>query len=362
MSLRLGLRPWMSCLLAVGLLPALARAGEGKAEPTPKALTPEQQARLKERDRLAAQAQKLGQAGKMAEMIAAWQKKIDLERAVFGAVHEQVAESLAVLAQLQELRDDFRAAVQARWEALAVRVQLYGAEDWRVTDARLDLDGTQRWSKLPARSRQRLREAAALNSQVVSLWQRGRWRDALPLARRAREVRLEILGEKHRDSIESTVNLASLYRDMGDYRKALPLIEQTRDLSRKLLGEQHPDYPNSLDNLAQLYQAMGDYRKALPLYEQALSLRKQLRGKEHPDDADSLHNLAGLYRAMGDYRKAVTLLEQALTLRKKLLGEQHPDYASSLINLALLYWDMGDYRNAVPLFEQVRDLAQKLLG
>jgi CHAT domain-containing protein len=403
MSLYLWSRPWMSCLLAVGLLSALARAGEGKAEPTPKALTPEQ-TRLRERDRLAAEAQKLGQAGKTAEMIAAWQKKIDLERAVFGAVHEQVAQSLAELARMQELGDDFRAAVQARREALTVRVQLHGAKDWRVRDARLDLDDTQGRSQLPARSRQRLREAAALNEQAASLWQRGRWREGLPLARRVLEVRVEILGEKHRDSIVSTSNLAGLYRalgdfpkalpllkqalslrkqllgeqhpayagsldnlarlywDMGDYRTALPLLEQERDLRKQLLGEQHPDYASSLNNLALLYWDMGDYRTALALFEQALALRKKLRGEGHPDYANGLNNLAVLYRDMGDYRKALPLVEQALALRKQLLGEEHPDYATSLNSLAMLYLDMGDSRKALPLLEQARDLYKQLLG
>jgi tetratricopeptide (TPR) repeat protein len=323
---------------------------------------PEQQARLQERDRLAAQARKLGQAGKTAEMIAAWEKKITIERAVFGDVHEQVAQSLAELARMQVRRDDFRAAVQARREALAVRVKLHGEKDWRVTDARLDLDDGERMTKLPPRSLQRLREATALTDQVESLWQRGRWREALPLARRALEARVEILGEKHRASIWSKSNLALVYQAMGDSRKALTLLEQALALRKKLLGEEHPDYATSLYNLAWLYQAMGDSRKALPLYEQARDLAKKVLGEQHPHYAASLNNLAVLYREMGDSRKALPLLEQTLALRKKLLGEQHPLYAQSLNNLAWLYKDMGDYRKAQPLFEQARDLAKKVLG
>jgi CHAT domain-containing protein len=323
---------------------------------------PEQQARLQERDRLAAQAQKLGQAGKTAEMIAAWEKKIALERAVFGEVHEQVAQSLAELARMQVRRDDFRAAVQARREALALCVKLYGEKDWRVTDAHLDLDDGERMTKLPPRSLQRLREATALNGQVESLWQRGRSRDALPLARRVLEVRVEILGEKHRDSIDSKLNLAELYRVMGDYPKALPLVEQALALHKKVSGEQHPRYARSLHNLAWLYQDMGDYHKALPLFEQALTLYKQLLGEQHPEYAHTLNSLAGLYWAMGDYPKALPLVEQALALRKKVSGEQHPDYAQSLSNVAILYAEMGDYPKALPLFEQARDLRKQLLG
>src|SRR5262245_4907684 len=64
----------------------------------PPALTPVQRERLKERDRLAAAAPKLWQAGKQAEALAAWEKKLGIEREVFGKAHEEVAKSLERLA------------------------------------------------------------------------------------------------------------------------------------------------------------------------------------------------------------------------------------------------------------------------
>jgi hypothetical protein len=42
-------------------------------------------------------------------MIAVWQKKVALERAVFGDVHEEVIASLAMLGRMHELREDFDA-------------------------------------------------------------------------------------------------------------------------------------------------------------------------------------------------------------------------------------------------------------
>src|SRR5262249_43315176 len=154
-----------------------------------KPLTAAQQARLKERDRYAAQAEKLWRAGKQAEAIAAWEQKLAIEREVFGEAHEEVAESLEQLAGLHEAREDFPAARKVRREVLALRSRLHGEKDWRVTDARLALENTEHRARLDANSRQRLRQASELNRQVLSLWKQGRSREALPLAQQAAEIR-----------------------------------------------------------------------------------------------------------------------------------------------------------------------------
>jgi CHAT domain-containing protein len=364
MFLHLRMRPCLGFLLSWALLAGMGWPGATAGGPgeKPKPLTAAQQARLKEGDRLAAEAHKLEQAGQLAEAVAAWQKKLAIDRAVYGDVHEQVAQSQAELARLHESREDFPAARQARREVLALRLQLHGDKDWRVTDARLDLEDGDRLSKLTPESRRRLRQSLDLNRQVFSLWQRGRSREALPLARQALAIRRELLGEEHRDSILSTFNLAAQYHGLQRFADAKPLYERARDLYKRRLGEGHPDYATSLNNLALLYRDMGDYRQALPLFERARDLAKHLRGEDHPDYAESLNNLAGLYKDMGDHRQALPLLEQARDLTKRRLGEDHPLYARSLNNLAALYQDMGEYRQALPLYEQARDLYKRRLG
>jgi CHAT domain-containing protein len=348
MFLHLRIWPCLGVLLGWALLAGLAWPGATAGEPgeKPKPLTAAQQARLKEGDRLAAEARKLEQSGQLAEAVTAWQKKLAIEREVYGGAHEQVARSLAELARLHESREDFPAARKARQEVLALRTKLHGDKDWRVTDARLDLEDVDRLSKLTAEGRRRLRQATALNSQAFSLWQRVRAREALSLARQALAIRRELLGEDHPDYARSLNNLAMLYRAMGDYRQALPLYEQARGLHKRRLGEDHPAYAASLNNLALLYRAMGEYRQALPLYEQARDLHKRRLGADHPAYAASLNTLAGLYRDMGEYRQALPLFEQARDFRKRLLGADHPAYALSLSNLAALHIARSHYAQA----------------
>ena len=103
-----------------------------------------------------------------------------------------------------------------------------------------------------------LEEAQALNEKVVQLYQQGRYREALPLAQRALEIREKVLGpEQHPDIANSLNNLALLYRVMGRYEQAEPLYQQALEIREKVLGQQHPDIANSLNNLAVLYYAHG---------------------------------------------------------------------------------------------------------
>src|SRR5262249_11686188 len=147
------------------------------------------------------------------EAVAVWQQKLALEREVLGPHHAEVINSLGQLAAWQEEREEWAAARQARQEVLKLQTQRYGPANWRVTDARLDLDHLERLARLDADSRQRLRQATALNRQIVRLRQQGRAREALPLARQALDLRKAILSEDHPDYATSLNSLAALYRD-----------------------------------------------------------------------------------------------------------------------------------------------------
>jgi hypothetical protein len=151
-------------LLGLGLL-AVLLTGQGlfwADEPKTPPLTAAQQQWLKERDRWAAETTKLRQQGKLAEAIAACEKKLAIEREVFGNVHEEVAGTLEQLAQMHEEREAFAAAKQARQEVLALWTKRHGATHWRVTDARLALAQVDQLAQLTAAERRQLDEARRL--------------------------------------------------------------------------------------------------------------------------------------------------------------------------------------------------------
>jgi hypothetical protein len=84
------------------------------AEPPKPALTPAQQEKLKEGNRLLSEANRLQREGKLAAAIAAAEKMLAIERQVFGDVNADVAESWEWLAEMHQQRENFGSARKAR--------------------------------------------------------------------------------------------------------------------------------------------------------------------------------------------------------------------------------------------------------
>ncbi len=65
-----------------------------------------------------------------------------------------------------------------------------------------------------------LQQAKELNAEVIQLFQKGRYEEAIPKARDALGIREKALGAAHPDVAQSLNNLAELYRAQGRYEEA----------------------------------------------------------------------------------------------------------------------------------------------
>jgi CHAT domain-containing protein len=207
-----------------------------------------------------------------------------------------------------------------------------------------------------------LQEAERLNQQVVQLYKKGKYAEAIPLAERSLALSEKVLGKEHPSVAQSLHNLAALYLQQVSYQKAEPLYLRSLAIWEKTLGKEHPSVAESLNDLAALYQQQGSYQKAEPLYLRSLAIREKALGKEHPDVAQSLHNLAALFEQQVSYQKAEPLYLRSLAIREKTLGKEHPSVAESLNDLAVLYQQQGSYQKAEPLYLRSLAIREKALG
>jgi CHAT domain-containing protein/Tfp pilus assembly protein PilF len=356
---------WIACWLALTLVAPTQQRAAAQAPAAGKKnseLTPEQAAKLKQRDALSVRAQRLRGEGKLPEAIEVANQIMAIERDLFGAEHAEIAGTHGWIAEIHETAEEFAAAEKSRQAALDLLTKLHGVRDWRVTDARLALQHTRLLAGFDNTERKKLGRAAALDQRVSILRSAGKSQEALTLAQEALEIRKKVLGEEHPHYASSLNSLAGIYMAMGDYTRSEPLYRQALEIMKKVLGEEHPGSANSANNLAEIYVSMGDYARAKPLHRQALEIKKRVLGEEHPDYAGSLSNLAALHELMGEYANAEPLYRQALAIRKKVLGEEHPDFAGSLNNLAGLYLSMADYTRAEPLLRQALEILKKAFG
>ncbi|KAI5460663.1 hypothetical protein BGZ63DRAFT_339174, partial [Mariannaea sp. PMI_226] len=109
-----------------------------------------------------------------------------------------------------------------------------------------------------------------------------------------------------------------------------PLQKEALDLRREVLGEKHPNTIMSMANPAAIYHEQARYGEAESLQKKALHLQRETLG-EHPDAISSMANLVLTYR---QYDKTEGIYQELLDLRQEVLGEKYPNTISSMVDLA----------------------------
>ena len=191
--------------------------------------------------------------------------------------------------------------------------------------------------------------------QYQVLKKAGKYRDAIPYAKRALELGKKEFGFKHETYALLLSDLAELYGEMENFLKAEKLYKRSLAIYEKKPGPNHTDLAICLNNLAVLYQTQGKYRKALSPTLRSLAIIEKNLGTDHLELAASLNNLAVLYKKLENYKKAESLYLRSQKIKEKKLGKQHPLVAAGLNNLASFYESQGQYSKAERLY--LRSLA-----
>lgn len=190
----------------------------------------------------------------------------------------------------------------------------------------------------------------------------GDYAAAQPHLERAWELRRQVLGEEHPDTLSTAHNLALVYQDQGQYSKALQLLLRDLEVSRRVRGPEHTDTLQTMNTLAALYHELNQTAEAEALYVQVLDIRGRVLGEAHRDTITSIRNLGTLYWSRGQIAKAEPLLLKALELCRRVHGDVHPETLTSMNNLASTYADQGEKVKAAQLFVEALAVSRRVLG
>ncbi|HEX5750765.1 MAG TPA: tetratricopeptide repeat protein [Archangium sp.] len=208
----------------------------------------------------------------------------------------------------------------------------------------------------------RLREARTALDEAATLWDAGRYDDAIARGEHALALREAVLGDTHPDVAGCLVQLGAHHLLRGNPARAEPLLTRALTLQEAALGQNHPEVARTLTHLAQLYQAQGSFERAEPLHARALAIREAALGQNPLLVAESLNHLAQLYQALGSFERSKPLLQRALAIREAALGQNHPELARTLNDLASVYSDRTEYARAEPLFLRAVAIWEAALG
>jgi tetratricopeptide (TPR) repeat protein len=193
-------------------------------------------------------------------------------------------------------------------------------------------------------------------------WQRGRAGEAEQMSVISMEVRSEVLGEEHAETL-SSMGMVGMARELGGkYEEAEAMHRQTLARREKVLRHEHPDTLASMNNLALVLDSQGKYEEAEAMHRQTLARREKVLRPEHPDTLASMNNLAGVLKNQGKYEEAEAMHRQTLARSEKVLGPEHPHTLASMNNLALVLDSQGKYEEAEAMHRQTLARSEKVLG
>jgi serine/threonine protein kinase/tetratricopeptide (TPR) repeat protein len=194
------------------------------------------------------------------------------------------------------------------------------------------------------------------------LWSHAKYAEAEGYTRQALDLRRRVLGEDHIDTLDSLDKYGILLRDEGKLQEAETHARDALERRRRVLGDDHPDTISSLANVATLYKIQGRLAEAEPFDREALERYRKVLGDEHPHTLVAINNMGVMMQSLGKLPEAESYYRQAIDVSTRVLGHDHPDTLAYISNLAALLKDRGKLEEAEKFSRDAVESRRRLLG
>jgi tetratricopeptide (TPR) repeat protein len=174
-----------------------------------------------------------------------------------------------------------------------------------------------------------------------------------------RLTQMEVLGERHPETIQNLADLAATYQQQDRLREAEGIYVRVLQLWKKTLGQKNPDTVQNIVDLAAIYYLQGGSKDAEEIYVNVLGLRKDGICKKHPDTIRKIAELAAKYHMKNQSTQLENVKVEVLRLQKEVLGEKHHDTIQTMKDLAAIYNEQGKAAAALDIEENVLRLQEE---
>lgn len=200
-----------------------------------------------------------------------------------------------------------------------------------------------------------LDEAAELTKSVAKLYKEGKFDEALPLAKRALEIRERLLPANDQRVSVSLGYLGDVYMAKRDYSSAKKNFDRLLVLQEQRLGPANVNVALTLDRLALLYYRDGESDKAEEFYRRALAIREKAFGPESVQVGDTLYALGQFYRVRRDYDRALATYKRSLNIYGKSKGVTSAEFQRASTGLSCVGYESQDkaIKNNVEEFQRL---------
>lgn len=147
--------------------------------------------------------------------------------------------------------------------------------------------------------------------------------------------------QKDRRYAGTVHDLGTVYLKQNRYEEAAFYLLEAKDLRKELLGEKHKSYGTSLNNLAIVYARQKDYGRAEEYYQKSLAIRREALGADHHRYLLTRSNLGSFYFDRGKYELAFELIDPVVDDMGRRSGDFQRYYHGLLASRGRLHIKLG---------------------
>ncbi len=192
-------------------------------------------------------------------------------------------------------------------------------------------------------------------------WQ-GRFPEADKLFHEAVDRRQRVLGPDHPDTLASVVMLGDILNDERHYPEAEKLLRQLLEAQRRTLGPSAAATLNAENALARVLHNEGQLPEAENFYRDSADGYRRLFGPEHPNALRGYANLAVILDQQGRFAESERLQRETIDIKNRVLGPEHPFTLLSKASLADTLTHEGRYAEAEKLYRSTLDAERLAYG
>jgi serine/threonine protein kinase/tetratricopeptide (TPR) repeat protein len=195
-------------------------------------------------------------------------------------------------------------------------------------------------------------------------WDQDRYAEAEQLLRQALIRARRVLGDEDRLTMEVESSLGGVVMDQDRLDEAEELLQRCLQKQMRLLGEDDLDTLLTMGKVAFLLgERRGRWAEAERLARRCLEIRERVQGKDHPDTLNARGTFAdAILKTQGKWREAEALLRETLARARQVLGPTHDDTLVFEHNLGIVLACLDQLKEAEDCFRDCIKVRSSFLG
>ncbi|TVR31367.1 MAG: serine/threonine protein kinase [Balneolaceae bacterium] len=163
------------------------------------------------------------------------------------------------------------------------------------------------------------------------------------------------------EHIAMTLNhISSLYQNMGEYDKALPYAIEAHEMRLEIFGPGHLNTIAAHANTARTYIGAGRLEEAAETYRDVVEIFRNEYGNENFYIGALLHSYGSAYLLMEDYERAESIMRESMEHSERLMPADHIRQASPLRGMADALRGQNRFGEALPFAERAYQILSSM--